>query len=375
MDNDNDKMPTPHIEELMAEVERIIASRTGNGDDALIIQLREYYRYHFRWFFTVATMWTDAEKIRYAGELLSDENSLNRVLVLAWAGWRQGKPILDPLFQKMTPGQWLAFKRQFDDFIFCRAGAVWPTDPKARLFHEILVAGELSRFLNEARDTAERFNAEVLTLAALHGAYQLGGAKFAVNEADYGQTELRGFWDSGKTIEEQRAALGDRRSVFDAILAEQKKAGEKIDEINADARRGADAAEGARAGVSFLVHDRKGRQAANSKRGKESRKKAVLDAENQRAKGDLGKALKRVHERVTTQGEAVMAACRWVCLHFATLGAQSGSGAKKYGQTYLPLTKADGKPLKPESLARYYREKHPNPKRRGKAKSATSGAD
>ena len=108
------------------------------------------------------------------------------------------------------------------------------------------------------------------------------------------------------------------------------------------------------AGVSFLVHDRMEKQAANRKRGKESREKTVRDdAERQRAEHDVQTALTRIHERVTKQGQQVLAACRWTCSHFATL-----TDAKKNGQTYLPLTKADGKPMKPETLARYYRAKY-----------------
>lgn len=114
------------------------------------------------------------------------------------------------------------------------------------------------------------------------------------------------------------------------------------------------AAEGALAGVSFLVHDRMEKQASNRKRGKESREKTVCDdAERRRAKCDIQTALRRVHERVAKQGQQVLAACRWTCLHFCPL-----TDAKKNAPTYLPLTKADGKPVKPETLARYYRKEH-----------------
>lgn len=125
--------------------------------------------------------------------------------------------------------------------------------------------------------------------------------------------------------------------------------------IDANARRGAEAAEGAQAGVSFLVHDRMGRQAANSKRGKESHEKAVRD-EAKRAKRDVETALKRVAEDPDVKAGkygAIIAACRRVCSRFRTL-----PGAKKNERIYLPLTKADGKPLTPETLARYYRERH-----------------
>ena len=132
---------------------------------------------------------------------------------------------------------------------------------------------------------------------------------------------------------------------------------EAINRVGEDARRGADAAEGAQNGVSFLVHDRMGKQAANSKRGKESREKTVCDdAERLRAKRDVETALKRVADDPNVKAGkhgAILAVCRRVCKQFTPL-----TGAKKKGRTDLPLTKADGNPLTPETLARYYRERH-----------------
>ena len=127
--------------------------------------------------------------------------------------------------------------------------------------------------------------------------------------------------------------------------------------IAADAKRGADAAESTQEGVSFLVNDRKRKQVGNRERGKKSRGKAVLnDTELQRAKRDVQTALQRVaddpHVKAGEHG-AVIAACRRVCSRFATL-----TGAKKNEPTHLPLTKADGTPLKAETLAKYYRDKY-----------------
>ena len=119
----------------------------------------------------------------------------------------------------------------------------------------------------------------------------------------------------------------------------------------------AEATKNTQAGVSFLVHDRKGKQARNRKRGKENHEKAMLDdAERQRAAHDVQTALKRVADDPDVKkGKhgAILAACRRVCSRFATL-----TDAKKNAPTFLPLTQADGKPLKPETLARYYREKY-----------------
>ena len=108
-------------------------------------------------------------------------------------------------------------------------------------------------------------------------------------------------------------------------------------------------------GVSFLVCDRKNRQKANRDRGKRNQAEGAGEnaSERRRAGRDIEKALARVHERVKKQGQQILAACRWVCAHFGTF-----TDAKKNAPTYLPLLKADGKPMKPETLARYYRKRY-----------------
>lgn len=144
------------------------------------------------------------------------------------------------------------------------------------------------------------------------------------------------------------------RKEVDAKLDALKVA---IDGVAAGVAGVKDASERSLAGVSFLVHDRMGKQAANSKRGKESREKAVRDdAERQRAERDVETALERVADDPDVKAGkhgAIIAVCSRVCVQFTPL-----TGAKKNGRAYLPLTKADGEPLKPETLARYYRERH-----------------
>lgn len=103
------------------------------------------------------------------------------------------------------------------------------------------------------------------------------------------------------------------------------------------------------------MHDRMEKQAANRKRGKESHEKAVRD-NAERAKRDMEKALKRVADDPDVKAGkhgAIIAACRRECSHFKTL-----PGAKKNAPTYLPLTGEDDKPVKPETLAKRFREKY-----------------
>lgn len=130
--------------------------------------------------------------------------------------------------------------------------------------------------------------------------------------------------------------------------------GVPISEFKGEAKERMESTE---AGVSFLMHDRMKTQAANRKRGKENREKAVFaDNERQRAERDIETALERVAADPNVNAGkhgAIIAACRRVCSRFATL-----TDSKKNAPTYLPLTQADGTPLKPETLARYYREAH-----------------
>ena len=124
-------------------------------------------------------------------------------------------------------------------------------------------------------------------------------------------------------------------------------------------------------GVSYLSHDRMEKQAANRIRGKNSHKKAVLDnAERQRAERDVQTALTRVANDPNVKAGkygAILAACRRQCdwndnaghKHkgkFKPLTTKKTSSGE-YAE-YAPLTDWQCKPLKPETLARYYRKRH-----------------
>ena len=246
----------------------------------------------------------------------------------------------------------------------------------------ILLAQYLNRFLFagplvDGGRTALRKDVTVAELAYLKRAVDFLQVNFQISATALGMMRIftgraagaAGFWGmTPADMEKELAAIAPQAGMGDDIkkmLQEQFAAfGGKLDalqgtanETQAEAAGAKVAAEGAQNGVSFLVHDRMGKQAANSKRGKESREKAVRDdAERQRAERDVETALERVAEDPGVKaGEhgAIIAACRRVCSRFRTL-----PGAKKNAPTHLPLTKADGNPLEPETLARYYRERH-----------------
>ena len=249
----------------------------------------------------------------------------------------------------------------------------------------ILLAQYLNRFLFagplvDGGRTALRKDVTVAELAYLKRAVDSLQVNFQISATALGMMRMftgraagaAGFWGmTPADMEKELAAIAPQAGMVDdikktlaAIAAAAEANGAKLDalqgtanETQAEAAGAKVAAEGAQNGVSFLVHDRMGKQAANSKRGKESREKAVRDdAERQRAERDLETALKRVADDPNVKAGkhgAIRAACRRECSHFTPL-----TGAKKNGRAYLSLTKADGKPLKPETLARYYRERH-----------------
>lgn len=250
-------------------------------------------------------------------------------------------------------------ERQGDKYLFENA---------RRLITEKWTCGELFFFRTCMFQTAITAN---ITAAGFHAIYEIIGDLVIRAAIAIALHAAAGYIGGGVVAKHSDKRRGvpytiDTTPFLSKSLAElentlpndsNKRLLEAINRVGEDARRGADAAEGAQNGVSYLVHDRMGKQAANSKRGKERHEKAVRDdAERQRARRDLEKALKRVADDPDVKAGkhgAILDACRRVCKQFTPL-----TGAKKNGLTYLPLTKADGKPLTPETLARYYRERH-----------------
>ena len=232
----------------------------------------------------------------------------------------------------------------------------------------ILLAQYLNRFLFagplvDGGRTALRKDVTVAELAYLKRAVDSLQVNFQISATALGMMRIFTGRAAGAAdflgmtpadMEKELAAIAPQAGMVDDIkkmLQEQFAAfGGKLDALQGKV-------DNTQAGVSFLVHDRMGKQAANSKRGKESREKAVRDdAERQRAERDLETALKRVADDTDIKAGrhgAIIAACRRVCGQFTPL-----TGAKKNGRAYLSLTKEDGKPLKPETLAKYYRERH-----------------
>jgi len=136
--------------------------------------------------------------------------------------------------------------------------------------------------------------------------------------------------------------------------------------------QGADMAS-TRTGVAFLVNDRKGKIKGNRKRGAENQAKGI-DAERERAAKDMDDALDRVRRRIADAEKngkraIVLDACRAVCKEFKWK-TKKKNALGKCADGYYPLTGADGKPIKPETLAKNYRDRYGG--KRGKREKAVA---
>ena len=156
----------------------------------------------------------------------------------------------------------------------------------------------------------------------------------------------------------------------DGVFAEMRKG---FDKINAALQaQGADVAS-TRTGVAFLVNDRKGKIKTNRKRGAENQAKGI-DADRKRAAADMNAALDRVRRRIADAEKngkraIVLVACRAVCKEF-TAKTKKKNALGKCADGYYPLTGADGKPIKPETLAKNYRDRYGG--KRGNRKKAVA---
>ena len=117
--------------------------------------------------------------------------------------------------------------------------------------------------------------------------------------------------------------------------------------------------------VGRINEDIDERRAKNRKRGavnrngNEDNADHLSSKERTKAAKDLETALKRIHERVMTKGEKVLAACRYVCLHFTPIpGRKDELGRVQY----KPLVNQYGREVRTETqfktIARYYRKKY-----------------
>ena len=118
-------------------------------------------------------------------------------------------------------------------------------------------------------------------------------------------------------------------------------------------------------GIEFLVSDRKRKLAANKQRGKDNQARGNTE-EMERAARDMKTALNRVHDRMKKGATNLLAECRSVCKRFKPLTNRKNE-LGKYAEC-VPLTGASGKAIKPETLAKNYRNRFGTKKAR-KARS------
>ena len=105
-------------------------------------------------------------------------------------------------------------------------------------------------------------------------------------------------------------------------------------------------------GVEWLVADRQRKIKDNKGRGKVNQEKGNTE-ESKRAARDMQTALNRVRDRMKRGAKNVIGECRKVCNEFEPLTTKKNELGKF--ESYAPLTGVDGKPIKPDTLAKNYR--------------------
>ena len=117
------------------------------------------------------------------------------------------------------------------------------------------------------------------------------------------------------------------------------------------------------AGVDYLV----GKKTQHTRNAKKAQAQANKDEkvcnDKQRAADDMHRALERVRDDPNVKAGkhgAVLAACRRVCKEFNPLTTKKNALGKF--EQYAPLTDWQLKPIKPETLARNYRDSRKKPK-------------
>lgn len=107
-------------------------------------------------------------------------------------------------------------------------------------------------------------------------------------------------------------------------------------------------------GVAWLIADRQKKIKGNKKRGKNNQATGNTE-ESERAAQDMQTALNRVHDRMKHGAKNVIGECRKVCKEFEPLTTKKNELGKF--ELYAPLTGVDGRPIKPDTLAKNYRER------------------
>lgn len=162
---------------------------------------------------------------------------------------------------------------------------------------------------------------------------------------------MRGLLDLALTKQDAKQCESNISAMLNQVLKQIK---ELDNHQQANHARTMDSLKPMGNGIDFVVADVNRRRANSSKRGKDSQAKANTE-ERRRAAADKDTALKRVRTRVL-RGSSVIQACREVCSTFKPhTGKRNALGRPEQCD---PLTGANERAIKPDSLAKAYRTKY-----------------
>ena len=264
--------------------------------------------------------------------------------------WQDNKPL--PHNRFTTPEEILAEERRkrggFDETV-------------AMFCDTVKWIGESTQTSMAARCAIGKINALVRAFTSLGFADILRIDERANEAAEALQAmcnELAGRKDAQPAT--AQAADGDEivRKVADAVggqvLAKLGEVQGEVRNIRVDTTTAALNITTINKGVAWLVGDRQKKIKGNKKRGKINQATGNTE-ESERAAQDMQTALNRVHDRMKHGAKNVIGECRKVCKEFEPLTTKKNELGKF--ELYAPLTGVDGRPIKPDTLAKNYRER------------------
>lgn len=167
-----------------------------------------------------------------------------------------------------------------------------------------------------------------------------------------------------ETLLNANAARADE--MLAAINATRETLRADIADVRADTTAAAINSHKAKTAAETLLALRLERREKNKERGKTNQATGNTEAD-ERAARDMQTALNRVRDRIKNGAKNVLGECRTVCKEFEPLTTKKNALGKY--EAYAPLTGANDEPIKPETLAKNYRERF-GTKKANKAKAA-----
>lgn len=224
---------------------------------------------------------------------------------------------------------------------------------------------------------SSKISMHVGVISALQGTHTALTFEAVLKHDTFNELEDKSF----TTLREHHSSPQNLQKVL-AMMQETQRAclsAEKYSKLSASySRTGMEKAGYAANCGEWLVSDRKKKKSENSKRGVENQAKGNCEA-RERSKHDMAEALAKVRNQVIAKEKKhgvrhvsaqILPICRRVCNQFKPLSNKKDKRGEYV--SYQKLTGSNGEPIKPETLAKRYREKYGTKKTQKNNTSTTS---